>query len=271
MKPVVDIARMTQTAAEVSPPPHAEFLGLRFCLLTQRQAVDLVIARCGLSYRYIVTPNAHHVVTVHERPTQLLPIYREAWLSLCDSRILRGLARLTGLDLPLVTGSDLTSELLATLNDTSAGRPPRQLLIVGPMDASTKALRAAFPQVAFEVMPAPADLATDRRLRLAVARACVAQSWDILLLCVGCPAQELIARDIAELGRTHGVALCVGAAIDYLTGAHTRAPIWLQRLSLEWAYRLAREPGRLWRRYLVESPKVLRIFMTTLSAEETGP
>jgi N-acetylglucosaminyldiphosphoundecaprenol N-acetyl-beta-D-mannosaminyltransferase len=278
MKPFLDIARMAQTAtdvsappgAELSPPPHAEFLGLRFCLLTQRQTIELLLARCAEPYRYVVTPNAHHVVTVHEKPTQLLPIYREAWLSLCDSRILRGLARWTGLDLPLVTGSDLTSELLASLNDTSAGRPPRQLLIVGPTHASTTALRATFPHAAFEVMPAPANLATDARLRLAVARACVARPWDILLLCVGCPAQELIARDIAELGRTRGVALCVGAAIDYLTGAHTRAPIWLQRLSLEWAYRLAREPGRLWRRYLVESPKVLRIFVTTLLAEEVG-
>jgi N-acetylglucosaminyldiphosphoundecaprenol N-acetyl-beta-D-mannosaminyltransferase len=269
MKPLVNLARMTQPAAALPPPPHAEFLGLRFCLLTQHETVELIIARCQQSYRYIVTPNAHHVVTVHEEPTRLLPIYRDAWLSLCDSRILRGLARLSGLVLPLVTGSDLTSDLLAALNDPSPGQAPPRLLIVGPTHASTAALRAAFPKAAFDVMPAPANLATDRRLRRAVARACVERPWDILLLCVGCPAQELIAKDIADLGRTRGVALCVGAAIDYLAGTRPRAPVWLQRLSLEWAYRLAREPRRLWRRYLIESPKVLRIFMAARSAEET--
>ena len=85
----------------------------------------------------------------------------------------------------------------------------------------------------------------------------------LALLCVGAPAQQLIARHIGEFGRTSGVALCVGASVDYLTGAQARAPRWMQRLSLEWAYRLAREPVRLWRRYLVESPKVLRIFAAT--------
>ncbi len=82
-----------------------------------------------------------------------------------------------------------------------------------------------------------------------------ARRWDIALLCLGCPAQEMIAHKLAELGCQSGIALCVGASIDFLTGARSRAPRWLQRLSLEWAYRLAQEPSRLWRRYLVESPK----------------
>ena len=117
----------------------------------------------------------------------------------------------------------------------------------------------------FEVMPAPAALAQSADLRLAVARACMSRSWDIVLLCVGCPAQELIARQLAELGCKSGIALCVGASIDFLTGARVRAPLWMQKLGLEWAYRLAQEPARLWRRYLVESPKILRIFMATRS------
>ncbi|MFZ3358226.1 MAG: WecB/TagA/CpsF family glycosyltransferase, partial [Xanthobacteraceae bacterium] len=102
-------------------------------------------------------------------------------------------------------------------------------------------------------------------LRNTVARACMSRSWDIALLCLGCPAQEMIALELAELGCKSGVALCVGASIDFLTGTRKRAPHWLQALSLEWAYRLAQEPGRLWRRYLVESPKILRIFIPTRS------
>ena len=94
-----------------------------------------------------------------------------------------------------------------------------------------------------------------------MARACANRSWDILLLCVGCPAQELIAQELAAFGCKSGIALCVGASIDFLTGKCVRAPLWLQRLGLEWAYRLGREPLRLWRRYLVESPKIFRIFM----------
>jgi N-acetylglucosaminyldiphosphoundecaprenol N-acetyl-beta-D-mannosaminyltransferase len=112
-----------------------------------------------------------------------------------------------------------------------------------------------------EILPAPAGLARDSGAPRSVARDCVERSWDILLLCVGTPAQELIARQIADLGRAAGVAMCVGGAIDYLTGAQVRAPVWLQKLHLEWAYRVTREPRRLWRKQLVVSPKVLRIFI----------
>jgi N-acetylglucosaminyldiphosphoundecaprenol N-acetyl-beta-D-mannosaminyltransferase len=243
-------------------PRHVEFLGLRFCLLSRQQAVRLIIERCGAPYRYVVTPNAYDVVMAHDI-AGMMAVYRGAWLSLCDSRILRALARLERHALPLAPGSDLVPALLAELNAGDPAQPSRRLLVVGPPRAVETALRAAYPNLAFDVMPAPAGLTRDAKARLAVAHACNDRSWDILLLCVGGPAQQLIARQIAELGRTYGIALCVGAAIDFVTGARARAPLWMQRLSMEWAYRLVREPGRLWRRYLVESPKIFRIFLAT--------
>ena len=224
----------------------------------------LIVGDCGVPYRYVVTPNAHHVVTVHDEPAQLLPVYRGAWLSLCDSRILRNLAKLDGLALPLVTGSDLVPVLFDTLNIVDPASAPR-LLIVGPPAATGAALRKAYPHLTFEVMPAPGGLAHDAELRRTVAHACMDRAWDILLLCVGCPAQELIAQELGKLGCKSGIALCAGASIDFLTGSSVRAPLWLQKLSLEWAYRLIREPGRLWRRYLVELPKIFRIFIATRS------
>ena len=120
------------------------------------------------------------------------------------------------------------------------------------------------------MLPAPAGLAQNAAAAACRCARLQRASLGLLLLCVGCPAQELIARQLAALGRTSGVALCVGAAIDFLTGARVRAPRWVQRLSLEWAYRLAQEPTRLWRRYLVESPQILRIFMMTRGARATS-
>lgn len=248
-------------------PPHVGFLGLPFCSASQDEVVRLILGRNDAPYGYVVTPNAYHVVAVHDDPERLLPIYRDAWLSLCDSRILRTMARLDGRSLTVVTGSDLAAALLAALNRSDPARQ-RRLLIVGPPRGAATALRQAYPDLSFDILPAPAGLAHSVELRLAVARACVARPWDILLLCVGCPAQELIARQIADLGRVSGVALCVGAAIDFLTGTRARAPLWLRKLSLEWAYRLAQEPRRLWHRYLVESPKVLRIFLKKYSQHE---
>ena len=254
------VAASSRREVKGERPPHVEFLGLRFGLLSQAEVVARLIAETGTPYRYVVTPNAYDVVLAHEQSARVLPVYRGAWLSVCDSRILRALARLDGHALPLVPGSDLVAALLAALN---TARSAKQVVVVGPDRATLAALRAAYPHAAIDVLPAPGGLARDAEARLAVARACSVRSWDLLLLCVGAPAQQMIARQIGEFGRTSGVALCVGASVDYLTGAQVRAPRWIQKLSLEWAYRLAREPARLWRRYLVESPKVLRIFAAT--------
>ena len=242
-------------------PRHVEFLGLPFCLWTQAEVVQAITTERRGPYRYVVTPNAYHVVAAHDDPARLLPVYSAAWLSLCDSRILAALARIDRLALPVVTGSDLVAALLADLNAPSRTIAPRYILVVGPPRSTEAILRAAYPNRAFEIMPAPGALARNAELRLAVARACLGRTWDIALLCLGCPAQELVAQELAELGRKSGVALCVGASIDFLTGAQVRAPRRLQRLGLEWAYRLAREPRRLWRRYLVESPRILGIFL----------
>jgi exopolysaccharide biosynthesis WecB/TagA/CpsF family protein len=258
--------RLKHADAEPPQPPHVDFLGLPFCLLSPERALDLILSRRGAPYRYVVTPNAYHVVTAHEEPGRLLPINRNAWLSLCDSRIIRALARLENRALPLVTGSDLVAALLSALSGIGPSSKSPRLLIVGPQRTVGFALHAAYPNLRFNILPAPAGLARYSQLRYAVASACLDLDWDILLLCVGCPAQELIARQLGQLGRAEGVALCVGASIDFLTDPRSRAPRWVQRLSLEWAYRLVREPRRLWRRYLVESPKIIRIFMATRAA-----
>lgn len=65
---------------------------------------------------------------------------------------------------------------------------------------------------------------------------------------LGCPKQELWMA--AHRDRIPAVLLGVGAAFDYHAGTLRRAPLWMQRCGLEWLYRLAKEPRRLWRRYL---------------------
>ena len=255
-----------QSVAHVGPDqgaPHIEFLGLPFCTLSGDEVVSLIIDRSSARYRYVVTPNAYHVAAVHNDREHLLPIYQSAWLSLCDSRIVRALSVLDHQTLPLVCGSDLVPALLAKLESSPAKAAGCRVLVVGPATSAEAILRRRYPHVSIDVMPAPLGLGHRPDLQLEVARACLARQWDVLLLCLGCPVQEQIAWQLGLLGRSSGVALCVGAAIDFLTGQSVRAPRWLQRLGLEWAYRLAREPSRLWRRYLIESPRVLRIYLAT--------
>jgi N-acetylglucosaminyldiphosphoundecaprenol N-acetyl-beta-D-mannosaminyltransferase len=72
---------------------------------------------------------------------------------------------------------------------------------------------------------------------------------DIVWVGLGTPLQDLfIDRFRDRLGST---LVAVGAAFDFLAGAKRQAPAWLQDHGLEWAFRLATEPRRLWRRYLI--------------------
>ena len=81
-----------------------------------------------------------------------------------------------------------------------------------------------------------------------------------LFFAIGAPQSEIVFAEILERGQARGVALCIGASLEFLTGAKTRAPLWMQRAGLEWLFRLGTEPRRLWRRYLVEGPKIFGIW-----------
>ena len=89
-------------------------------------------------------------------------------------------------------------------------------------------------------VPTPAELAAAaQRIQRSGAR--------IVFVGLGCPRQELWMMQ--QRGRLQAVMLGVGAAFDYHAGTVQRAPDWMQRHGLEWLYRLAREPRRLWKRY----------------------
>jgi exopolysaccharide biosynthesis WecB/TagA/CpsF family protein len=83
---------------------------------------------------------------------------------------------------------------------------------------------------------------------------------DILLVALGNPKQELfIARHFDRLGAR--VMFGVGALFDFTAGQFVRAPAWMRRARLEWAFRLAQEPARLARRYTVDMARFLTIVL----------
>jgi exopolysaccharide biosynthesis WecB/TagA/CpsF family protein len=90
----------------------------------------------------------------------------------------------------------------------------------------------------------------------------IRESGASLVFCgLGCPRQEVWAYEYRDALGIPIVA--VGAAFDFFAGTASQAPRLLQRYGLEWAYRLSKEPGRLWRRYLVLNP----LYLAYLAAE----
>lgn len=78
---------------------------------------------------------------------------------------------------------------------------------------------------------------------------------QLVFIGLGCPKQDLFAHRHRD--RLRAVQVCVGAAFDFHAGVKPMAPAWMQRHGLEWLYRLACEPRRLWRRYLVTNSQFL--------------
>ena len=87
---------------------------------------------------------------------------------------------------------------------------------------------------------------------------------DFLWVGVGAPKQEMWISD--HRGKIkHCIMLGVGAGFDFIAGTLEKAPAWMEKCSIEWLYRFCREPGRLWRRYLVGGLKY--IYYSSVSAQ----
>ncbi len=90
----------------------------------------------------------------------------------------------------------------------------------------------------------------------------VSSGASITLVGLGCPRQETFAYEFREA--LSMPVLAVGAAFPFLAGLIPQAPVWMQDRGLEWLFRLASEPRRLWRRYLYLNPAYL--FLVTMQA-----
>ena len=87
-----------------------------------------------------------------------------------------------------------------------------------------------------------------------------ASGADIIWVGLGAPKQENWMYDHRD--KVHGVMIGVGAGFDYHAGNIKRAPMWMQKLSLEWLYRLMQDPKRLFKRYLVTNTRYLWLTRT---------
>lgn len=144
--------------------------------------------------------------------------------------------------------------------------------LYGGTPAALAALEAVlacrFPalRVVYRASPPFRPLSDEERAR--ARRAAAAAGARILFVGLGCPKQE---RWMAgERGLTPAVMLGVGAAFDFIAGAKKQAPPLLGRMGLEWAFRLAHEPRRLWRRYLVHNPRFAAFFALQLVRARRG-
>ena len=232
-----------------------EFLGLCFeSAPTDDIASWIRVRTSSSSYAYVVTPNVDHVVRFSQASDRVRQSYIDADKCVCDSRVLRGLARLCGIHLTVTTGSDLVAQLFARLLDHGD-----RVCLIGSTGETAMKLAQRFPLFEIVHHDAPMGLIANDAARQAAISFARETGARIILLAVGSPQQELLAHEMGGAGDLTGTALCIGASVDFLVGAQKRAPVFVQRAGLEWAWRLATQPRRLARRYLIDCPMVFPI------------
>jgi N-acetylglucosaminyldiphosphoundecaprenol N-acetyl-beta-D-mannosaminyltransferase len=249
-----------RTGRPATPDRRALF-GLTFLNVDLAGAVEAIAAALARGARgYVVTPNVDHVVRLHRQPA-LREVYHHALFCVADGMPIVWASRWLGRPLRArVTGADLLPALCAM-----AARRGYSIFVLGggegvaPRAVANLRARVTGLHVAGTHTPPPefgTDAASVEAAIAAVARA----RPDILFLGLGSPKQELWIHDHWDRLAAR-VAVCCGAAVDFAAGGQTRAPAWVQRVGLEWLWRLAHEPRRLWRRYLVEDAAFLGIFL----------
>lgn len=225
-------------------------LDVPFAPLRLGQAVARIRAMVQSGHPHqVVLANAHTLNCAHRDPDYRRVLQRAA-LVLRDGVGVEVAGALTGERMEYnFVGTDFVPRLLERLAE-----PEVRVFLFGAASGVAAAAAAAFRRrdPGIEIVGvAPGDV---RRPGL-VAQIRAAEP-DVLLVALGNPLQELwIAEHLEALDVP--VALGVGALFDYLAGRVRRAPRWLRRLRGEWIFRMAIEPRRLWRRYLVGNPEFL--------------
>lgn len=242
-------------------PRTIQFLRIGFTRLPLDGLIAEIRRRAqDAHFSFIVTPNVDHVVKLFPKhPTAHTAAFQAAYdaaaLRICDSRILRRLAVLAGEDMPVLPGSDLTSILMRSVFEKGD-----RIAVIGGRAHTIAVLEALFPGPEY-LQHIPPMGVLDNEHAMAEIGAFVARvKPTVTLFAIGAPQSEIAAHRCRNTAGATGVGLCIGASIDFLTGDQKRAPVWMQNAGLEWFYRLMHDPVRLWRRYLVEGPRVFGLF-----------
>ena len=226
--------------------------GARVCGLTRKAlAAEITRAPATDGVRLVVTMNLDHVVRLRTNPA-LRRAYAGAWAVTIDGApvFIYGLARGAGAP-QRITGGDLLAEL--------AGAWPldrRPFFVTASNEIGQRLtenfVARGFSRDAMAFCCPPFGFENDASQSHALCAEIRAHGATDLVIGVGAPKSEVwVDGHRGQLGNLYAYAF--GAGLEHLVDPAARAPKAMRTLGLEWMWRLAREPARLWRRYLIES------------------
>ena len=232
-------------------------LGLPICNVSMKQAIASIDGRIrsGCCYQ-IATANLDFVRNARKNP-ELHKAICDCAMVLPDGYPLVLVAKLLGRPLQgRITGADLTPELARL----SAEKGYRIFLLGSSNENARKAIQVLgerYPGAQFVGHYSPAAMPLDEMDNDEIVRRVHEARPDILLVAFGNPKQELwIHRNRERLQVP--VSMGIGGTLDLIAGAKRRAPLLVQRLGMEWAWRMMQEPKRLAPRYFNDLVALVR-------------
>lgn len=218
-----------------------------------RECVNQVLSwASSAETHYICCANVHMVMEAHDSPT-FRNVVNSADLITPDGMPLVWLMRLRGVKgQERVYGPTLMLKILeaAEANAIPVGLIGGRKKVLA---ALVRRMQERFPKLRITCAISPPFAGISAEEDAALVRQVEASGARILFLGLGCPKQEQWMYDHRD--RIHAVMIGVGAAFDFHAGTLKQAPGWMQKAGLEWFFRFAHEPARLWKRYLYHNPR----------------
>ena len=203
----------------------------------------------------VYTPNVDHLIKL-QNDREFQEAYQAAHFRVCDSKVLYYVSRFLGAPLrEKISGSDL----FPAFYEYHRHNLDIRIFLLGAREGVARTAQqrinakigrdiivdAHSPSFGFEKNEAECDAIIDL----------INESGaTVLAVGVGAPKQEKWIHKYKDRLPNVRIFLAIGATIDFEAGSLSRAPQWMSAAGLEWLYRLAMEPHRLWRRYLLEDP-----------------
>lgn len=244
-----------------SPPPlpRAEVLGIPLALTDYERTMDWLDGIVASRQPAYVTAAAVHLVMVAQEDPETLEAVLDATLAVPDGQPLVWALRALGHECSRVYGPDL----MARYCQRSARTGTRMYLYGGRDQGAlvqlTLNLRRRFPGLRIVGGYAPPFRALSSDEDRWIARQINRSGADVVWVGTGQPKQEKWMHHMRDR-LSPPLLIGVGAAFDFHAGLVPQAPLWMQSLGLEWSFRLAHEPRRLWRRYARYNPRFMAGF-----------
>ena len=237
------------------------FLNAKIDSLKKEEAINIVDDMVkNRQPKYLVTPNTDIVIKMKKDP-ELNQICNDADLILTDGQMLVTLSRMLGN--PIKERVCMT-DFIWEVCDLSVKKKYSLFFFGGKEDILNRGVEkiiSKYPSlnVAGKYSPPLGFEKNKKQLNIALSKIRNSKA-DILIVFLGCPKQE---KFIAKYKDVYNVPLSItmGGCIDFIGSNIKRAPLWMQKYGMEWFFRFAQEPKRLFRRYFIDDIQIFPLFL----------